>query len=494
MDREAKTIVRVLKNKYQDKNEVSFFRDEASLGLDEFEKFLLTGPMSSAGYVLDIGCGVGREAIALAKLGFKVKAVDIAPAMIEAAKEKAQEEGVAVDFEVLDVTELEYKNTFDYCIFSSGVYNSIPSKKLRLLMIFRLIGSLKPKSKIFLPIGMSRHPKIISRSRWVDFMRRLFYQFEYGDTFIKQVSLNTKSKTPVFFHNFYSFSQIEKELSESGFYVRKLLPGLWQVSKEPDEEVRFLTSQKNALLLDTFQKIKKEFSLSGIGLWGLKGIYMTFNEYPDPSYRPMVDIDILIKKSSVAQAAEILVNLGFKEISSLTQRSYGCDATFMDERKLYVDLHWDLCQYERFKGVINITDDFLKRAEGNYLAKEDHLLYIALHYALIDGLKSDNGRRDLEILVKNNPDLNFKEILLRAKNYGIRQVLYYALPDKFRSCRPGPAKRCILDFLLSRDYFWARFLAQVLIFDWPNDSLKVFFKSFKKFFRPKRSKKMSMLL
>lgn len=44
--------------------------------------------------VLDVGCGIGRVAIPLAKLGFSVVGLDISPLYLRRARERAEREGV----------------------------------------------------------------------------------------------------------------------------------------------------------------------------------------------------------------------------------------------------------------------------------------------------------------------------------------------------------------------------------------------------------------
>jgi 2-polyprenyl-3-methyl-5-hydroxy-6-metoxy-1,4-benzoquinol methylase len=53
--------------------------------------------------VLDVGCGEGRHAIAAARLGAHVVAVDSSTARLQVAKEKAQALGVAVEWVHLDL-------------------------------------------------------------------------------------------------------------------------------------------------------------------------------------------------------------------------------------------------------------------------------------------------------------------------------------------------------------------------------------------------------
>ncbi len=52
--------------------------------------------------VLDIGCGTGSLSIVLAELGHHVIGIDLSPAMIDRAREKAASKGVAIQFQVMD--------------------------------------------------------------------------------------------------------------------------------------------------------------------------------------------------------------------------------------------------------------------------------------------------------------------------------------------------------------------------------------------------------
>jgi SAM-dependent methyltransferase len=58
------------------------------------------------GPVLDLGCGTGRWSVELARRGWDVIGVDVVPKAIRAARQRAQEAGVDVDFVEGDVTQL----------------------------------------------------------------------------------------------------------------------------------------------------------------------------------------------------------------------------------------------------------------------------------------------------------------------------------------------------------------------------------------------------
>lgn len=67
---------------------------------------LVTDGTLPPGAAIDLGCGVGDNAVFLAQHGFTVTGVDFAPAAIRRARTKAAEAAVAVDFTVDDLTDL----------------------------------------------------------------------------------------------------------------------------------------------------------------------------------------------------------------------------------------------------------------------------------------------------------------------------------------------------------------------------------------------------
>lgn len=95
-----------------------------------FAKLVRIGEMKPC-CVLDVGCGTGDNAIFLAKKGFTVAAIDIAPHAIELARAKAARKNVVVDFRVGNALELDRQfgpSEFDNVI-DSGLFQTLDDEE-----------------------------------------------------------------------------------------------------------------------------------------------------------------------------------------------------------------------------------------------------------------------------------------------------------------------------------------------------------------------------
>ncbi|MBE2268755.1 MAG: class I SAM-dependent methyltransferase, partial [Anaerolinea sp.] len=84
------------------------FDDEPDHGLrdevvrDAWTALLKSHLPSAPSRILDIGCGTGSLSIVFAELGHQVTGIDLSPAMIDRARQKATSRGFAIQFQVMD--------------------------------------------------------------------------------------------------------------------------------------------------------------------------------------------------------------------------------------------------------------------------------------------------------------------------------------------------------------------------------------------------------
>jgi len=95
----------------------AYLRNAFTKGTEQEVAFLVDALGLHAGErVLDVGCGPGRHALALARRGIDVVGVDLSEDFVALAREAAKGEGLAARFEVGDVRDLAYDAEFDAAI------------------------------------------------------------------------------------------------------------------------------------------------------------------------------------------------------------------------------------------------------------------------------------------------------------------------------------------------------------------------------------------
>jgi SAM-dependent methyltransferase len=99
----------------------AYLRNSFTMGTDQEVDFVVEALGLEPGMrVLDVGCGPGRHALALAARGITVHGVDLSPDFVELARAAAGD--LPATFEVLDVRHLRFERAFDasICLCQGG--------------------------------------------------------------------------------------------------------------------------------------------------------------------------------------------------------------------------------------------------------------------------------------------------------------------------------------------------------------------------------------
>lgn len=139
------------------------------------------------GRAIDLGAGPGHDAIFLAKKGFRVLAVDIAPAAIELAKANARLAGVgvAVDYRVEDILRLSSPTGTATFVNDRGCFHVLAPAD-RQTYIDRVHGVLALGGHLFLRVFSEKEPPGSGPSRFTrkeleDLFAAKFEFLEFGE-------------------------------------------------------------------------------------------------------------------------------------------------------------------------------------------------------------------------------------------------------------------------------------------------------------------------
>lgn len=144
--------------------------------------------------VLDVGCGPGRQAIWLARnLGCSVHGIDLAPAMIDLARQAAKDAGVDVEFTSGDFMEVSLQEAFDAVISLGVVEYSHDAEAL----IKRMMVAARKLVAFSVPV----------RWHWLTPQRRIRYWLR---------------DCPLYFYDEASISRLLRRVSAKQFTIARL--------------------------------------------------------------------------------------------------------------------------------------------------------------------------------------------------------------------------------------------------------------------------------
>lgn len=142
------------------------------------------------------------------------------------------------------------------------------------------------------------------------------------------------------------------------------------------------------ILLSEAARICTAFEQQDIPCIPLKGAALAEDLYGDPAMRPMTDVDILVPKSALSAAREIMLGFGYEEetgdLREGFQEEFRSELSFFREKPLRarIEIHWGLLN---FGGQEEWTKEAFDRSivtpRGRRLTDEDTLLYLAAHSA-----------------------------------------------------------------------------------------------------------------
>lgn len=129
-----------------------YFSEGHRVGLWKSESVLFQHLFSSTDKILDLGCGAGRIAFGLEKMGFDaVEGADYSIGMVEAARQIARGTGSSIPFREADARKLPWnEGVFDGIIFGFNGFFMIPGSQERQKALGEIRRILKTGGRLVL--------------------------------------------------------------------------------------------------------------------------------------------------------------------------------------------------------------------------------------------------------------------------------------------------------------------------------------------------------
>jgi SAM-dependent methyltransferase len=174
-----------------DEDYLKIYRPQLTEERTQLESEFIAGALDlpHGATALDLACGLGRHAIAMAKRGYQVTGVDFNPHYLEIAAEESQKAGVSARWMVGDMRVLKFEESFDavYSYFTSfGYFSDAENDRV----IGNIVRALRHNGRFLLDTAnrdwMLTHP-----------MQRTWNQREDGALLMEEATLDLPSSRVV---------------------------------------------------------------------------------------------------------------------------------------------------------------------------------------------------------------------------------------------------------------------------------------------------------
>jgi SAM-dependent methyltransferase len=187
-------------------------------GLAAWEDAFYSRHLHPGERVLVVGCGTGRELVALIERGFRAEGVDVAPECARLARQALADRGLAGQVHTAAIEELSLPGDFDAIVFAALVYSLIPQASRRVAVLRRVARHLRPGGRILvtylLPAGPPARPVLIELARAVAALTRSDWRPEHGDVLIP-----AGRRMFTYFEHRFAPAEAEREVESAGLRI-----------------------------------------------------------------------------------------------------------------------------------------------------------------------------------------------------------------------------------------------------------------------------------
>ena len=197
-------------------------------------------------------------------------------------------------------------------------------------------------------------------------------------------------------------------------------------------EERRTTGFRNLRIYGEFERVARALHERGVPVIPLKGLHLADLVFRDISLRPMSDLDILVPRTQLEQAAEVLHSLGY----GFEQDVSDAAGAMLDTTKCnlglahpgvgtWLELHWSVSEpSDRYAALVedawrNAVPARFGNTDSMVMSPEFLLLHVCLHLACGHVfLFSLHGLCDIAEIARVYPSLDWRIVAKYGARYG----------------------------------------------------------------------------
>ncbi len=191
-------------------------------------------------------------------------------------------------------------------------------------------------------------------------------------------------------------------------------------------------------LLDECRRICEEAEQAGVTFVPIKGFSYAEGYYKKYGFRPLLDIDILVKAPDLERGVSLLERAGYRKNFPESERywkTYQCHFSFLKtagDSRAVCELHWALDCKRGDSDILSGVWARLGRArlgdrEIRVLSPEDAVFSLALHQRRFGRMLNLKYICDLGLMLKNEDTFDWEYVMKTAYEEKVRASLYFLL-------------------------------------------------------------------
>lgn len=202
-----------------------FTEERIEAAVSEVDHLLARTSLSPNATVLDLACGPGRHALELARRGFRVTGVDRTAAYLDYARQRADEEGLTIEWVQADMRTFCRPNTFDAAINMWSAFGYFEDPEDDRIVVDHLFRSLRPGGVLVMELmGKEKLARVFRERDWHEEPdgtlileeRRIRSGWDWIDN--RWIWIKGKTRKDVHVsHRLYSAVELSSLLTEGGF-------------------------------------------------------------------------------------------------------------------------------------------------------------------------------------------------------------------------------------------------------------------------------------